>query len=342
MRAIRSQLARHPVGIGRVVVLAAAIAVPYLASALWLNIAVLILFAIIGAQSLNLLTGLVGQVSVGNAAFLALGSFGAVFGAQTLGLTFVPCVLLGVVVSAVIGAVLAVAAFRLRGLYLALSTIALLYAVTYGFNKYQIATVGASSFLLEQPEPLGIPLGFGEDKNWYFVLLVFVLPICWGFANLCRTRFGRAAAMVRERENEAAVFGIAPRRIKLEAFVWSSALIGFQAGLYAYYLGTTGANVFTLDLAIQYIAMVVIGGLGFTWGAVIGAAYVTALPFALDGFGNSSANVELFIYGLTIVLFLLVEPAGIVGLIQRIVTGKRAPRRLRTLVRAVTAGATQR
>ena len=320
-----SVLRRHRVTVGRIAVLVLALWFPFASTALWLNIAVLTLFAVIGAQSLNLLTGLVGQVSIGNAAFMAIAAFGVVFAAESWGLSFVPCVLIGVALAVASGALLATFAFRLRGFYLALSTIALLYTVVYGFDKYQYDQVGAGSFILSPPSIAGINLD--TDTAWYYFLLIGVLPICWGFANLLRTRFGRAAAMIREREAEAAVFGISPRRMKFAAFCWSSGLIGLQGALFAFYLGSTSSDVFTLELAIQYVAMIVIGGLGYTWGAVLGAAFVIGLPFALEGLGGSADAINTFVYGLAMIAFLLVEPDGIVGLLRRLarLTPRRKP-----------------
>jgi len=321
-------LARHRVAVGRIAVAAVAIWFPFASTALWLNIAVLTLFAIVGAQSLNMLTGLVGQISLGNAAFLAIGSFGAVFVGESWGLSFIPCVLAGVLLSVAIGALLATFALRLRGFYLALGTIALLYAVVYGFGKYQYEEVGAGSFILDAASIGGFDLD--TDTAWYYFLLIGVLPLCWGFANLLRTRFGRAAAMIRSREAEAVVFGISPRRMKFSAFCWSSGLIGLQGALFAYYLGSTSSNVFTVDLAIQYVAMVVIGGLGYTWGAVFGAAFVIGLPFALEGVGGSADAINTFVYGFAIVFFLLIEPDGIVGVLRRL--ARFAPRRATSIV----------
>jgi branched-chain amino acid transport system permease protein len=167
-----------------------------------------------------------------------------------------------------------------------------------------------------------------EDPSaWYFVLLVFGLVVVTFAINLARSRTGRAWMAIRDRDIAAAAFGIKVARYKLYAFVFSSILTSVAGSLFAYYRGFVSVEAFSLFLSIQYIAMVIIGGLGSILGAVLGTIFVVLLPYAIDGtvdiFSIPSRwttymfAVKQSCFGLVMILFLVLEPTGLVGVWRR-------------------------
>lgn len=293
---------------------------PMLGNERWLSIVVLALFAVLGAQALNIMIGLMGQVSIGNAAFLAIGAFTAAL-MNERGMGFVMASLAATLVAAVVGAIASIPAFRLRGFYLAISTIALTYAVLYVVAEIQDQQVGASGFRMPYPEFLGVTLD--SDLRWYWFLLPLSTLVTAAFFLVSRSSVGRAAQVIRDHEELAPVFGVSTRWMKTVAFAISSGLIGLQGALHAYYIGTVHYENYTLLLAIGYLAMVVLGGLGSAPGAALGAFLITALPFivndTLSSFGSGalvahSSDVTLIVTGAVIIAFLLWQPGGLVSI----------------------------
>lgn len=305
-----------------VLALGCVVAVPFVVTSFWLNVLVIILFAALGAQALNFLVGVVGQVSVGNAAFMAVGAFCAYQVHDLFGAGLIAGVIAGGLSAAALGALASFPAFRLRGFYLALSTIALVVVVGYVLQNIQHAQVGVSGYQLPRPTFAGFE--FRSDTAWYFILCASLAGMTAGFHLIARGRFGRAAAIVREKENIAPVFGIYPRRVKAASFVATSALIGMQGVLFAYYVGFFSADQFTLLLSVQYLAMMIIGGIAHPLGGILGAAFVVGLPLVFSELarwdavawilGSQSNNFALLAYGSMLVIVLLRAPQGIVGL----------------------------
>lgn len=297
-----------------------------------LTVATTIVAAIPTAYALNLLTGLAGQVSMGTAAFIAVGSFmAAAFGVQ-MGLPMVIVLLLSVLVSGLVGVVIGLPALRLRGLYLVVATMALHYVVIFLARKYQDPRVGVAGFRFKKPvELLGITF---TSKVWYVVMVLFAALFTVLFVNLKRSRYGRAWEMIREREIAAEVLGIDVTRYKLMAFTVSSMIIGFMGALFAYRLRTVQVESFHLDLAIDYIAIIIIGGIGTVHGPIFGTALVFGFPFIITEFSirlpresglgrflsTEIYNINRVLYGVAIVLFLLFEPRGLAAIWGRVKT----------------------
>lgn len=307
----------------RLAAAAAALAVlPLLVSQFWLNVLVLILFASIGAQAMNFLTGVVGQVSVGNAAFMSIGAVVAYQVHDLLQAGAVVAVLAAGAAAALLGSLASLPAFRLRGFYLALSTIALVIVLGYLLQMLQVAQVGVSGYSMPRAAVLGYEIR--SDTAWFYLIGACVAGTTFAFVKVTSGPFGRAAAVVREREGIAPALGIHPRRIKAYAFIATSAIVGIQGALFAYYVGFFAVEQFTLLLSIQYLAMPIIGGLRHPAGALLGAAFVVGIPFAiaelarwsvLSGLLKAQANnIALLIYGLSLVVILLVFPKGLVGI----------------------------
>ena len=280
-----------------------------------------ILLAAIGALALDLLMGTGGQVSIGNAAFLALGAFATVW-ASRAGVSAPVDVLIGGGVCAVGGLIFGLPALRIRGMYLALATLAAFYIVTFIGNKYQSDTVGAGGFYLK-------PWFKGTLTHQHVIwawLLSGVLAATIMLAGWLRTgRSGRAWRMIRDHEVAASMMGIPVARYKLILFVISSALIGIEGGLAAHFTSSVSADAYTLGTSIAVIAMILIGGLDRQAGALVGALIVTMLPIYVpdvlnmllssSAARNDAAGYAQMIYGALIMVFIIAAPQGIVGLL---------------------------
>ena len=298
-----------------------------------LAILVAILLSVIGAVAANLLIGVANQAFIGNAALMAIGAFAAAR-ITYYHLPVVLTVLIAGVITGVIGIVIAIPAARLRGLYLIISTLALYYITIYLLTRYQASTVGISGFILN---PVLLP-GFDVDQSWFYISFAVAAVTVLVMHNLLRSRYGRAWSALARDEVAARTLGVNLFRQKLSVFVLSAFLIGIQGALYAYYVGVVSSDQFTFDLAVSYVAMVVIGGLGSVTGSVLGAIFVTGLPYLVTALSNqlpgsivSSLTTRLYafetlLYGVAIVGFIVFEPRGLVDICHRIwrrVTGAR-------------------
>lgn len=319
------------VSICTLVLLTAVILLGLFGSAFDLFVLNSILLACIGAMALNLLTGGAGQVSVGNAAFLVTGAFGAVF-ALRQGAPFPLDVLAGAAFSGCIGLIVGLPAVRIRGLYLIMSTLAANFIVLYFALSYQSRSVGAGSFLVRQ---LYRSHGLrGTQVLWSWTLAVLVIATAAFIKLFLSARTGRAWQLIRHREDIAPAFGVNPIRVKLSAFVVSSFIIGLQGALMPHLVGSVSVDSFNLTLSITYLAMIVIGGLNNIAGSILGASIVVGLPLLLPklvtefigengSLQQNAPNISLVIYGILIMLFVTRCPDGIAGWTQAAVRSLR-------------------
>jgi branched-chain amino acid transport system permease protein len=283
------------------------------------------LIAIVGAVALNLLTGVAGQVSVGTAAFLAIGGYTSAAIGRSLGLGILVGVPLAAITSAVVGLLIGIPSLRFRGFYLALTTLALNFIVIYLAYEYQLHAGGLSGIPIST-QHIG-PVDLNSEATWYWVLALVVLVVVVASMNIVRSSLGRAWTAVRDHDIAAAMIGVNVVRYKLLAFTFSAFLTGIAGSLSAYHLGIISSDSFDLNLSIQYIAMIIIGGLGSTAGAVIGAIIVTQLNYVINSVVNvlpipNSATLSIFdvqsaAFGLIIVLFLIFEPRGVIHIWAR-------------------------
>lgn len=300
--------------------------------------------AAVGAIGLNLLTGFAGQVSLGHAFFIGVGAYSAVyFGGEKqwpLPLWLLACAVLGGVLGAVIGPF----ALRLRGNYLAVVSLALVFIGLHIFKNWESVTGGPGGTGVTPPLALG-PVDFSKfelggytyTRNQGFFLLIWsIAAVCALLAkNIVRSRPGRAMQAVRDRDVAAEVIGVSLARYKIGAFIISSALASLAGGLFgAYHQYVTPENSFNLDTSIIYIAIIIVGGVGTIFGSIFGAIFVGAvpeivakyshsIPFVSDGGGDSGFSLTVFqlnrmIFGALIVLFLVVEPRGLAAVWFRI------------------------
>lgn len=324
---------------GWIALAAVSVVLPFLLGAGALSTAVFVLIAAIGAVGLNVLTGYAGQISLGHAFFLAVGAYTAAVLGGDHHLTAAIWLPAAGVVAALCGAIVGPTALRLRGLYLAIVTLGLVYIGQYIFLNATGITGGPGGRAFPAIS-FGPALNFAagnhlqiagatiDSTGLYYFLALLILWLAVGFTyNLRRTRVGRAFQAVRERELAASVMGVDLARTKVSAFVISSFLAGISGALYASYLTFVVPSQWSLLLSIQYVAAIIVGGMGTVLGPVLGAIVVFALPDLIThlSFVNTSGSggitpgdLASIIYGVLIIVFLVAEPRGIVGLGDRL------------------------
>jgi branched-chain amino acid transport system permease protein len=286
--------------------------------------------AIIAAIGLNILTGFTGQISLGHAAFVALGAYTAAILATRLGLPFWITVPGGGVVSALFGILLGFPCLRLKGLYLAMATMSFGMVVEYAVTHAEFLTMGVRGISVPRPSLFGYV--FQTETSMFYLILAFVVLLTIAAKNLMRTRLGRAFLAIRDQDVAASVIGVNLTRYKVMSFAISAFYAGVAGALYAYSTAYLHPENFTLLLSIEYIAMIIVGGLGSILGSIFGAIFLTLTPDAISaamgflgkylvffqGKYNEEWNVAAF--GLLIMLFLIAEPTGLNGIWIRIRT----------------------
>src|SRR3989454_11321150 len=303
----------------------ALLVLPRVASPFTLDLVAQTALAAVGALALNLLTGLAGQISLGHAGFIAAGAFTTgvlVENGLRSPLIALPA---AAAVGAVLGIVVGIPALRLRGLYLALGTLALHHVVLYACAEFQ--NLWGANTGVSIPAPALGPWVLKGAVAWYYALTLAAGLTLALSVNLRRSRAGRAWMAIRDREIAAESVGIDVARYKVLAFVWSSAITAVAGALFAYQRAFVSVEAFGFFLAIEYIAMITIGGLGSALGAVLGAAFVTLLPYGIDAVVAGlrvpgGAEYYLFplkfgAFGLLMAAFLIFEPQGLVGIWRR-------------------------
>jgi branched-chain amino acid transport system permease protein len=350
-----------PVALAVVVLLLVA---PIYVDGSWLRTGLLAFASAVAALGLTLLLGQAGQLSLGHSFFVAVGAYGYTFFAAEsndgdtgvgagLGLPPALALVLAVLLAGVAGLAFSPIAGRLRGIYLGVASLGLVFGGLHILNNAEPLTGGAHgrdvpSFHLfgftfdrvpgETLHVLGVPFG-REEKLWYLAVALLVVAYLY-YRNLIRGRPGRALRAIRDRELMAGITGVPVARYKSYAFVVSSMYAGLGGVLLALVLGRVIPDAFGVALAIEFLAMVVVGGLGSAAGAVAGAAFVVCLPRVLDRYAEhlpfiaSSSSISeagglepavaaQFAYGAAVIVLLLVEPGGAAA------AGNRLLRRLR-------------
>jgi len=306
------------------------LAVPMLASD-YLFRAILIPFLIfsLAAVGVNILVGYCGQISLGSGAFMAVGAYGAYnFFVRIPGMPLVPALILGGLCATAFGVLFGLPSLRVRGLYLAMATLAAQFFADWMFLRIKWFTLDtpSGSVAVSNLQVFGLPLESAVSK-YLFCLAVLVI-IAMLAKNLVRGAIGREWMAIRDMDVAAAVIGIRPMYAKLSAFAVSSFIIGVAGALWAFiYLGAWEPSAFSVDYSFRLLFMVIIGGLGSIMGSFFGAAFIVVLPIALNqflpvlagafGLQISTAGIshaELMIFGALIVWFLIVEPHGLARL----------------------------
>lgn len=310
-----------------VILFAFLILLPFVANPYIMYIANLIGFAIIGAVGLNLLTGFTGQISLGHAAFIGVGGYSTAILMTRLDMPFWFALPIAGFISAGVGMIIGIPSLRVKGLYLVISTLAAQFVLEYIFVHWESMTRGIRG--INVPPPRIGKFQFDTETSFYFITLILVI-VAVGFArNLIRTKWGRAFVAIRDRDLAAEIIGINLFRYKLIAFALSSFYAGIAGGLWVSFMKVVTPEHFPLSLSIQYLAMVIVGGLGTIIGSIFGAIFMTLVPELLNVLTGSTKHLfpgldQLFIplkevvFGALIVSFLIFEPHGLAEIWNRI------------------------
>ena len=290
--------------------------------------------------SLMVLAGYTGLVSLGHAAFLGIGAYAHVYFVQDLGLPWVVAVALAATLSAASGVLVGLPALRMTGVYLTIATLAFALIIQEAFSRWEHVTHGLKGRPVDKPVIFGV--SFASDAAFYFLCLAFLIAGLWLTANILRAPTGRAWVAIRDSEIAAQSMGVHLARYKTTAFAYSAALMGAAGALFAHKIGFLAPDIFSVLLSIQFLLMVVVGGLGSLHGALYGAVFVALLPVLISeardhvpawaghaaaalgkGVGDAvyqsldrfvkQPGLEPGVFGLILVLFILFEPLGIYG-----------------------------
>lgn len=291
----------------------------------------LMLIMMLGSLSLTYLTGSAGLVSIGHGAFYAVGAMTAAVTGTQLGWPFPLALLAAALAGAVAGTLAGLPSLRVRGLYLLLATFAMHYIVQFLFSEYQYKFFDVVGVPLKEAK-LG-PLELNSQMRWYFFLLLLVLLVFVLLRNSLRSREGRALMAMRDHELAATSAGIDVRVLRVKAFAFSSAIAAMAGAVYAYYMTSVTPEFFGIMFAIQFIAIIIVGGMGSLGGALAGAALWLLLPSVITGMaaemaGSGGALARLLAdnkpqlvnlaFGLLVIVFLIFAPTGMAGLVRRL------------------------
>jgi len=292
---------------------------PLAAGAYLLAIVSGILIAVVAATGLNILTGYTGLISVGHGGFMGVGAYTAAILATAVGLPFWVTLPAAGCVAAAVGVLFGLPSFRLKHFYLAIATLAAQFILDYAFMNWEALTKGAMGILVPRPTVFGHAVA--RDAEFYYLLLAAAVLAVTVSRNLFRSNVGRAFIAIRDQDLAAGIIGVHVARYKLYAFAISSFFAGTAGGLMAYYTTSVAPGSYNLSLSIDYLAMIIIGGLGTPLGPILGAAFVLVIPDVLQwviellkhvvDVSYTFAALREIVFGLFIILFLIFEPEGL-------------------------------
>jgi branched-chain amino acid transport system permease protein len=317
----------------------AVLALPLLMSEYYVGESTWVFIYGICGVSLMVLVGYTGLVSLGHAAFLGIGAYAHAYFLQH-GIPWVTSVVLAVTITTLSGVVVGLPALRMTGIYLAIATLAFAVIIQEVFSRWESVTHGFAGMAVEKPVIFGLP--FDDERSFYYLCLFFLVLTLWLTRNLLRAPTGRAWIAIRDSEIAAQSMGVNLAIYKSMAFAYSAALMGLAGALFAHKIAYLAPDIFTILLSIQFLLLVIVGGLGSLHGAVFGAIFVALLPpliailrdsipdsmadaahatgiGAIGVLGEAIGNflkkpgVEAGIFGLILVLVILLEPLGIYG-----------------------------
>jgi len=293
---------------------------PLFLDAYYLNLLIQIGYYGIAALGLNIVVGFTGQISLGHAAFFGLGAFASAWINNNFGIPVFFAIPLAGLLTMAVGLMVGIPAGRIKGLYLAIATLASQYILEDFFARAEWFTGGSAGAMASPFSIFGYSMN--SDKSFFFVVLFYVVVMFLAGANLMRSRDGRAFIAVRDHYLSAEIMGINLNKYRILSFGISSFYAGIGGALFGHYLGFVSAEGFTLLLSIQFLGMVIIGGLGSVMGTMLGTIFMVLLPEVME-FGvhlvgsNSTALTQALAYikemaiGLAIILFLIFEPDGL-------------------------------
>jgi branched-chain amino acid transport system permease protein len=299
---------------------------PFFAGQYWLYLACLVAINVASATGLNILTGYTGQVSLGQAAFMGVGAYAVAILEKHLGTPFLLNLLGAGGAAMLVGLLVGIPSLRVKGLYLAIATIAASFILHFVFANWTRVTGGTAGLTV----PPASIFGFALDTEFrlYWLIVPLTVLMLTGAANLFRTRIGRAFIAIRDRDISAEVLGIPLLRYKLLSFGLSSFYAGVAGGLWAYFFRSVTPESFPLLMSIFFLAAIIVGGMGSILGGILGAVFMTLVPEVLKlmvgWLPNASeamvmlAPVRTIAFGALIVGFLVFEPHGLAEIWRRI------------------------
>ena len=293
---------------------------PLFLNAYHLNLMIQIGYYGIAALGLNILVGFSGQISLGHAAFFGFGAFASAWINATTGIPVILCIPLAGAMTTAVGMIVGIPAGRIKGLYLAIATLAAQFILEDFFNRADWFTGGVAGSLADPVSLFGYT--FDTDQRFFYITLFFVVVMFLLGTNLLRSRDGRAFIALRDHYLSAEIMGINLTKYRILAFGISSFYAGVGGALFAHYLGFVSAEGFTILLSIQFLGMIIIGGLGSVMGTLLGTAFMVLLPEVMEGgvgmvgdvfpgVSQGLAYIKEMAIGLAIILFLIFEPDGL-------------------------------
>ena len=297
--------------------------------------------AAIGAMGLNVLTGYTGQISLGHGFFLGAGAYTAAYVGGELELPLPVWLITSALVGGLVGLAIGPFALRLRGSYLAIITLGLVFIGQHIFENWDSVTGGLNGANVSAPVSLG-PIdfasleiagrSFSREGGYFYLIWAVVALVALLIKNLMRTRLGRAFQAVRDRDSAAQVMGVRLARTKVMSFVISSSLAAVAGALYGSFQRFVNPEEFGLFLSIEFVAMIVIGGAATVYGPVLGALFITTVPFLIEEWSDripgvateaGESGITVFalnqaLFGALIIGFLVLEPRGLAVLWLRI------------------------
>lgn len=313
-----------PVKVWSILLVLSASLLPAFVGSYALSFGTTIVITSIGVVGLNLLTGTCGLISLGHAGFMAVGAYGAGIMAVDYGWSAIPAILVGGFAASLSSLLVGVPSLRLKGLYLAITTLAFTVIVTHLILNMPQLTRGSAGLFMPVADLMGIEMK-STGAFYLFALALAVLAV-FGVLNLMRSRVGRAFLAIREQDIAAEMMGIHLARFKLLAFAISAFYTGIAGALFAYQVRYINVDSFGLLLSIEALGIIIVGGLGSIAGAVIGTVFMTLLPegirilFDLLGaglqeiFSTRAFELRGLIYGAVIILVLRFQPEGLIGI----------------------------
>ncbi|MDD5475569.1 MAG: branched-chain amino acid ABC transporter permease [Syntrophales bacterium] len=320
------ELAIFETDFGRLCLLAAILflfaVVPFISGPYTLYLLIIIAITSIAALGLNILVGFTGQLSLGHGAFFGVGAYAAAILATDYNFPFIVSVLAAGFITAIVGIGFGLPSGRLKGLYLTIATLAGQFIIEHVLVHWESVTKGVRGIVLPPPTIFGFYLD--GDVAYFYVTFIALVLMAFIAVNIMRSRYGRAFVAIRDNDRAAEGMGIPIFPYKLLSFAISSFYAGFAGALWAYYMVSITAEPFTLTLSVEFIAMIIIGGLGSIPGAIFGATFITMLneilrlftqflmtaPF-MSGIELTLAPLRELAFGLAIVLFIIFEPRGL-------------------------------
>ena len=293
--------------------------VPFYSSSYLLDVGNRIGIAIIGAIGLNILTGFTGLISLGNAAFMAIGAFSAGYLGIRFNLPFYLCIPLAGMVTAILGMVVGIPSLRIKGLYLAMATLAAHFIVEFLIVKWESVTGGVAG--LSIPTPMLGSLALDNDRKIFYLIYIVVVVAVLFSRNLFRTKPGKAFIAIRDQAISAEVMGVNLLKYKLMSFGISSYFVGTAGALMAYQAKIISPETFPITVAIDQLGMIIIGGMGSILGSIFGAVFITLLPELLRLVTTAMSasypqlvtvfsSLKELVFGILVIVFLIFEPAG--------------------------------